>query len=148
MINRDGNELVKILFIEDNPADKRLIKEVFKDFKTKNQLYICNDGIEAFEFLSQHSDALPDLIILDLSLPRVDGLTVLQKIKTDERFKIIPLIVLSTSNFKEEILSAYKYHANCFIRKPDDFDNYKRILQGIEDFWLSIVILPDNNVIN
>lgn len=141
-----SSEIVNILLIEDNPADIRLIKEIFKDFEVKNRLNVCNDGVKALEFLTNtdnyQNSFFPNLIFLDLNLPRKNGLVLLNEIKSDDVLKKIPVIVLATSNVKEEVLEVYKYHANCFISKPADYDSYKRILSSVKDYWLNVVTLP------
>ncbi|MGB9938002.1 MAG: response regulator [Methanobacterium sp.] len=137
---------VKVLLIEDNPADARLVKEVFKDFKIDNELYVVEDGVKAMEFLNKNAEykdvPIPDLIMLDLNLPRKDGREVLAEIKLDEDLKSIPVVILTTSSDKTDIINTYKNHANCFITKPVDFEQFMIVLNSIEDFWLKIVKLP------
>ncbi|HML04440.1 MAG TPA: response regulator [Methanobacterium sp.] len=137
---------VEILLVEDNPADTRLIFEVLKDFKIKNNLNVVTDGVKAMDYLNKEGkycdSPTPDLILLDLNLPRKDGREVLKEIKQDDRFVCIPIVILTTSSTKEDILNAYKNHANCFITKPVDFKEFMRVINSIEDFWLSIVKLP------
>jgi len=146
MDNSENNEEIRILVIEDNPADIRIIQEVFKDFKIKTQLYISRDGIEALDFLNKNGKykdmPCPDLILLNLSLPRKNGMELLKDIKKDTNLKEIPVIVLTTSNAEEDILNAYKLQANCFITQPIDFDEYKNVLESIEEFWLKTAKLP------
>jgi CheY-like chemotaxis protein len=142
---RNNEKIVNILLVEDNPADTRLMKEIFKDFEIKSRLKVCRDGVEAIEFLTDdnyQSIFLPNLIILDINLPRKSGLSILNEIKSDPKLKEIPVIVLATSNIKEEVLEVYKSHANCYITKPVDYNNYKSVLNNVKDFWLNIVTLP------
>jgi len=131
---------MRILVVEDNPADIRIIQEVFQDFKTNIQLYISRDGIEALDFLNKKGKyedmPNPDLILLDLNLPRKNGIELLNEIKKDEDLKDIPVIILTTSNNKEDILNTNKFGVNCFITKPIGFDEYKKVLQSIEEFLL------------
>lgn len=143
---------IEILLVEDNPADTRLIFEVLKDFKIKSNLNVVTDGVKAIDYLNKEGEyqdsPKPDLILLDLNLPRKDGREVLKEIKQDERFVCIPIVILTTSSTKEDILNAYKNYANCFITKPVDFKEFMRVINSIEDFWLSIVKLPSPKNIN
>jgi len=140
-------EPIEILLVEDNPGDARLAKEALRDSKLKNNLYVVEDGIEAMKFLraeNPYEKAIrPDLILLDLNLPRMDGREVLKAIKSDERFKRIPVVILTMSNAEEDILKSYNLHANCYITKPIDLDQFIKVVQSIEDFWLTIVRLPN-----
>ena len=137
---------IKILLVEDNPGDVRLTQEVLKDFKVSNTMDVVRDGMEAMAFLrkkGEYADAhLPDLILLDLNLPRKDGREVLAEIKADKDLKRIPVVVLTTSNAEQDILKAYNLHANCYIAKPVDLNQFIHVLKSIEDFWFSIVKLP------
>lgn len=139
-------KVVDVLLVEDNPADARLIEEVFKDFKIANELHIVDDGIKAMQFLHQegaYSDVhLPDLIMLDLNLPRKDGREVLAEIKQDEKLKFVPVVILTTSSDRQDIVNTYMHHANCFITKPVDFEQFMNVIQYIEDFWFTVVKLP------
>lgn len=135
-----------ILLIEDNPGDVRLTQEAFKEGKKKVNLEVVMDGVEAIKYLKQEDQfkdkPVPDLVLLDLNLPKWDGREVLKEIKTDEKLKRIPVVVLTTSNAEQDIIHSYDLHANCFINKPVDFDNFFDIVRKIEDFWLTITILP------
>ena len=137
---------IEILLIEDNPGDARLATEALREAKVHNNLYWVADGEEALMFLSRegkHASApRPDLILLDLNLPRKDGRQVLTEIKAHERWKRIPVVVLTTSQAEEDVLKAYNLNANCFITKPVDLDQFMRVVKTIEDFWLTIVKLP------
>lgn len=137
---------VEILLIEDNAGDARLAKEALRDAKVRNNLTWIADGIDALAYLrreGKHDKApRPDLILLDLNLPRKDGREVLSEIKSDERIKRIPVVILTTSQAEEDVLRAYHLNANCYIPKPVDLDQFIRVVKTIEDFWLTIVRLP------
>jgi CheY-like chemotaxis protein len=137
---------IEILLVEDNPGDVRLTQEVLKDFKVGNTMHVVRDGMEAMAFLhrkGRYADAhLPDLILLDLNLPGKDGREILAEIKNDKDLKRIPVVVLTTSNAEQDILKAYDLHANCYITKPVDLNQFIHVLKSIENFWLSIVKLP------
>ncbi len=139
-------QLIQILLIEDNPGDIRLTKEVLKEGKITNQLNVVTDGEEALFFLKKegkHKEAItPDLILLDLNLPKKDGRQVLAEIKSDPKLMLIPVIVLTTSDAELDVLNMYAHHANCYITKPVDFDQFIKVIQSIENFWLTIVKLP------
>jgi chemotaxis family two-component system response regulator Rcp1 len=138
---------VEILLVEDNPGDVRLTQEALKDNKLHNNLHVVKDGVEALAFLrreGQYSGCpRPDLILLDLNLPRKDGREVLAEIKADPRFRRIPVVVLTTSKAEEDILRAYDLSANCYITKPVDFEQFIHVVRSIEDFWLAMVKLPN-----
>ncbi len=137
---------IEILLVEDNPGDVRLAQEALKESKIKNQLYVVEDGVEAMEFLHQQGKyvgaPLPDLILLDLNLPRKSGREVLTEIKSDENLKRIPVVILTVSKAEEDILKCYNNYANCYITKPLDFSQFMEITKSIEEFWLTIVKLP------
>lgn len=137
---------VNILLIEDNPGDVRLTQEAFKEGRLTVNLDVTMDGVEALKFLRKeapYTEALtPDLILLDLNLPKRDGREVLQEVKTDSQLKRIPVVILTTSNAEQDILKSYNLHVNCYINKPVDFDKFFNVIQQIEDFWLSTAILP------
>jgi two-component system, chemotaxis family, response regulator Rcp1 len=138
--------LIDILVVEDNAGDARLIREVLNDSKIFNSLYIVNDGVEAMDFLRNKKKyktaPKPDLIILDLNLPRKDGREVLDEIKTDGELKHIPIVIMTISQAEEDILKSYNLHANCYITKPIDLNQFIKVVKSIEDFWFSIVKLP------
>ena len=142
----DGATPIEILLVEDNPGDVRLTQEVLKDGRIKNTLRVVGDGVEALEFLHReglHADAkTPDLILLDLNLPRMSGREVLAEIKSDPDLHRIPIVVLTTSAAETDILTSYDLHANCYITKPVDLDQFVKVVRSIEDFWLAIVRLP------
>jgi len=146
MNNEEISKNIEILLVEDNPADIRLAREAFKDAKVHNILYTVEDGVEAMAFLRRQGKyaevGRPDLILLDLNLPKKDGREVLAEIKTDERLKLIPVVILTVSKDEEDILKTYNLHANCYITKPIDFEQFMRVVKGIEEFWLTIVKLP------
>ncbi len=139
---------VEILLVEDNPGDVRLTQEALNDGKVRNNMHVAEDGVEAVAFLrreGKYADApRPDLILLDLNLPKKDGREVLADIKTDEDLKRIPVVVLTTSKAEQDIFRAYDQHANCYITKPVDLDQFITIVKGIEDFWFTIVKLPSD----
>jgi chemotaxis family two-component system response regulator Rcp1 len=146
MNNEEISKNIEILLVEDNPADVRLAQEAFKDAKVNNVLYTVGDGVEAMAFLhrqGKYADVgRPDLILLDLNLPKKDGREVLAEIKTDEHLKLIPVVILTVSKDEEDILKTYNLHANCYITKPIDFEQFMKVVKGIEEFWLTIVKLP------
>ncbi len=139
---------VEILLVEDNPGDVRLTQEALNDGKVRNNMHVAEDGVEAVAFLrreGKYADApRPDLILLDLNLPKKDGREVLADIKTDDDLKRIPVVVLTTSKAEQDIFRAYDQHANCYITKPVDLDQFITIVKGIEDFWFTIVKLPSD----
>lgn len=137
---------VEILLVEDNPGDVRLTIEAFKEGKVRNNLHVAKDGVEAMEFLrkvGENADApRPDLILLDLNLPKKDGREVLEEIKKDENLKTIPVVILTTSRADEDILKTYSLHANCYITKPVDLTQFFGVVRSIENFCLTMVKLP------
>jgi two-component system, chemotaxis family, response regulator Rcp1 len=141
-----SGKAIDILLVEDNPGDVRLAQEALKESKIKNQLFIVEDGVEAMAFLRQQGKyaavSRPDLILLDLNLPRKSGREVLAEIKSDEKLKRIPVVVLTVSRAEEDILKCYNNYANCYITKPLDFNQFMKITKSIEEFWLTIVRLP------
>jgi chemotaxis family two-component system response regulator Rcp1 len=137
---------IEILLVEDNPGDVRLTIEALKEGKVRNRLSVARDGVEALAFLRRegpHANAArPDLILLDLNLPKKDGREVLADIKEDTRLRRIPVVVLTTSKAEEDILRTYDLHANCYITKPVDLEQFISVVRSIDDFWLSVVRLP------
>lgn len=137
---------INILMIEDNPYDVRLTMEAFKDAKVWNNLNVASDGEEALRFLRREGEfseaPRPDLILLDLNLPRKNGREVLEEIKRDPDLKRIPVVVLTTSGDEKDILRAYELHVNAYITKPVDLDQFIKIVEAVEDFWLTVVKLP------
>ena len=142
----ERGSVVKILLVEDNPGDVRLTQEALKESKMLNELYVTEDGVEALDFLNRegkYSEAPhPDLILLDLNLPRKDGRELLEEIKADEKLRRIPVVVLTTSKAQEDIYRMYEQHANCYITKPIDLDQFIEVVKSIDNFWLTIVKLP------
>ena len=142
----EGMKPVEILLVEDNPGDVRLTKEALKDGKMQNNLNIVGDGEEAMAFLKRQGPYAhaprPDLILLDLNLPKKDGRETLVEIKQEESLKRIPVVILTTSTAEKDILKTYDLHANCYINKPVDFDQFINVVRSIEDFWFTIVKLP------
>ncbi|MDP2381999.1 MAG: response regulator [Nitrospirota bacterium] len=140
---------VQILLVEDNSGDVRLTIEALKEAKILNRLMVVKDGVEALLFLRQQGPyadvTIPDLILLDLNLPKKDGREVLAEIKDDDRLKHIPVVILTTSRDEEDVLKSYNLHANCYISKPVELDQFIRVVKSIEDFWLGIVVLPKND---
>jgi CheY-like chemotaxis protein len=138
---------IDILLVEDNPGDVDLAREALGMGKLHNTLHVAQDGVVAMDFLRKAGKYAaaprPDLIILDLNLPRKDGRQVLAEIKEDDDLKRIPVVILTTSSAEEDILKTYNLHANCYITKPIDMKQFLRVVQSIEEFWLSIVVLPD-----
>lgn len=143
-------KFVEILLVEDNPGDADLAREALEMSKMKNNLHVVEDGVEAMAFLKKqgaYSDAVrPDLVLLDLNLPKKDGRQVLAEIKSDDRFKAIPVVILTSSSADEDILKSYNLHANCYITKPIDFSQFMKVVNCIEDFWLGIVKLPPDKI--
>ena len=137
---------IEILLVEDNPADVRLTTEMLKEEKAYNNLHVVHDGVEAMAFLRKEGKYAkaprPDLILLDLNLPKKDGREVLKEIKEDENLKIIPVVVLTVSKAEEDILRSYKLHANCYITKPVDLNQFIKVAKSIQDFWVALVKLP------
>lgn len=146
MTSKKNIKNIEILLVEDSPADILITREAFQDARLMNTIHVVEDGVKALEFLRREgtyaSAPRPDLILLDLNLPRKNGREVLADIKEHDEFKAIPVIVLTTSNADEDILNAYNLHANCYVIKPVGFDNFLKAVQSIENFWFSIVVLP------
>jgi chemotaxis family two-component system response regulator Rcp1 len=146
MTNADEGRAVEILLVEDNAGDVRLAREALRECKLLNNLSVASDGIKAMAFLRREGEhALaprPDLIMLDLNLPRKDGREVLREIKEDEELKRIPVVILTTSKAEEDILKSYSLHANCYVTKPLAIEQFITVVKAIESFWFTIVKLP------
>lgn len=151
MFNNITGSPIEILLVEDNPGDIRLTVEAFKDCKVSNNFNTVRDGEAAMAFLRREGEYAevprPDLILLDLNLPRKDGREVLKEIKADKSLKHIPVVILTTSRAEEDILKAYGLNANCYICKPIDLDQFTKIIRSIEEFWLTIVKLPSKYIV-
>ena len=145
--NREAAPPVEILLVEDNPGDVRLTKEALREGKVYNNLHWAKDGVEALEFLhrqGRYADApRPDIILLDLNLPKKDGREVLQDIKNDKKLKRIPVVILTTSKAEEDVLKSYNLHANCYVTKPVDLEQFIVVVKSIDMFWLTVVTLPN-----
>jgi two-component system, chemotaxis family, response regulator Rcp1 len=146
MITHGTPRPVEILLVEDNPGDVRLTREALKEGKVRNNLHVVSDGVEALAFLrreGKYVDAVrPDLILLDLNLPRKDGRQVLEEIKEDAALRPIPVVILTSSQAEQDIVRAYDLHANCYVSKPVDLDQFIHVVKSLEDFWFTIVKLP------
>lgn len=145
-MHNSGSEIVEILLVEDNPGDVRLTREALKDTKVLNNLNVVMDGVEAMAYLrreGKYADAVrPDLILLDLNLPKKDGREVLKELKADEKLRHIPIVVLTVSQADQDILRSYELYANCYISKPINLDQFVEVVKAIDEFWLTIVKLP------
>lgn len=139
-------KLIEILIVEDNPGDVELAREALDTNKIRNNLHVAEDGEEALKFLRKEGEyndvPRPDLILLDLNLPKKDGREVLKEIKDDSSLRLIPVVILTSSNAEEDILRSYNLHANCYVTKPLDFNQFLKVVEAIKDFWLGIVVLP------
>ena len=137
---------IEILLVEDSPGDARLTIEALKEAKVLNHISIAEDGVEAMAFLRQEGEHAgaprPDLILLDLNLPRKDGREVLAEVKADKSLALIPVVVLTTSQAEQDIAKSYQLHANCYITKPVDLDQFMEVIKAVESFWLTVVRLP------
>ena len=146
MVTKSLSKHIEILLIEDSPADILLTREAFEESRILNTLHVAEDGVQAMDFLRKcgayASAPRPDLILLDLNLPRKNGREVLAEIKADPDLKKIPIVVLTTSSAEEDVLKAYDLSANCYVVKPVGFDNFMEAMQSIRHFWFSIVTLP------
>lgn len=143
-----GTKQVEILLVEDNPADVRLVREALKESKIINNLSVVEDGVEAMDFLRKKgkyaSSPRPNMILLDLNLPRKNGREVLSEIKSDEKLKRIPVVIMTVSDDEKDIMLTYNSHANCYIKKPLNFDQFNQVVHSIENFWFTIVCLPND----
>lgn len=144
----DHNKPVEILLVEDNPGDIRLAREALDESKLRNNLNVVMDGVDALKYLrleGKYANATtPDIILLDLNLPRKNGVEVLQEIKSDEKLRYIPVVILTSSKADEDVFKTYNLHANCFITKPVDMMQFIHVVKSIEEFWFTIVKLPSN----
>lgn len=144
-MNRETSKPIEILLVEDNPGDVELVREALSEGKIRNELHVASDGVEAMRFLKTNgkpAEQCPDLILLDLNLPRKNGREVLQEIKSDPDLKFIPVVVLTSSKAEEDIVKSYNLHANCYVTKPVDLEQFLKVVRSIEDFWLTVVKLP------
>ncbi|MGZ4904801.1 MAG: response regulator [Halobacteriota archaeon] len=148
MIETTRVKPVEILLIEDNPVDIRMTQEAFKDYRVANNLHSVTDGEAGMDFIYQrgeYKDApRPDLILLDLNLPKKDGRAILDEVKADPKLRAIPIVILTTSELDEDMMGSYCHNANAFITKPIDFDDFVKMMRTIGDFWLTFVKLPHN----
>ena len=147
-MNTERGRPVEIMLVEDNPGDVRLTIEALKDGKVLNNLNIAENGVEALAYLrreGKYADATrPDLILLDLNLPKKNGMEVLAEIKADESLGKIPVVILTTSKAEQDVCKTYALHANCYITKPVDLEQFITVVRSIEDFWFTVVKLPPN----
>jgi CheY-like chemotaxis protein len=138
---------IEILLVEDNPGDARLTVEAMRDAKVGNHINVVEDGVEAMAFLrreGRYSGApRPDLILLDLNLPKKDGREVLAEVKADPQLRRIPVVVLTTSRAEEDVLRAYDLHANCYVTKPVGLEQFMQVIKNIDEFWIEVVVLPE-----
>ena len=146
MTQFEGERPVEVLLVEDDPGDVMMTREAFQDYKLHNQLHVVSDGAEAMEFLRQEGEHAgrprPDLVLLDLNLPRMDGRQVLEAIKSDPELASIPVVVLTTSENEDDVLRSYSLHANAYVTKPVDFARFIEVIRQIDDFFVTVVRLP------
>lgn len=135
---------IQILMAEDEENDVEFTREAFKNGKISNTLNVVSDGDQVLPYLEDPAKPTPDLILLDLNMPKMSGLEVLDQLKKHDRFKKIPVVILTSSNSEEDIAKSYENHANCYVRKPVGYEQFGEIIEAIEDFWLTIVVLPNN----
>jgi len=142
----EGERPIEVLLVEDDPGDVMMTREAFQDYKLQNQLHVVSDGAEAMEFLRQEGEYAgrprPDLVLLDLNLPRMDGRQVLEAIKSDSELASIPVVVLTTSENEDDVLRSYSLHANAYVTKPVDFARFIEVIRQIDDFFVTVVRLP------
>lgn len=147
MASRQQGRPIEILLVEDNPGDIRLTVEALRDNKVRNNMAVARDGAEALALLrreGQYADSpRPDLILLDLNLPKIDGREVLRRIKDDKKLRPIPVVILTTSRDEQDVLQAYGLHANCYVAKPVELEQFMEVVRSIEGFWLTVVTLPE-----
>lgn len=146
MSNPKAGKPVEILLVEDNPADVRLTIEGLKQAKIANNLHTVSNGDAALSFLRKEGEFAdsprPDIVFLDLNMPGKDGREVLKEVKADEDLKVIPIVVLTSSEAEADVVGSYEKHANCFISKPVDFEGFVKVIQSLESFWFKVVVLP------
>ncbi|GEL99710.1 response regulator [Cellulomonas terrae] len=142
----NSTKIIDVLLVEDDPGDVLMTREAFEDNKLRNRLSVVSDGVSALEFLrkeGEHVDApTPDLVLLDLNLPRMDGREVLQALKADANLRSIPVVVLTTSESEEDVVRSYSLHANAYVTKPVDFDRFIEVVRQIDEFFVEVVRLP------
>jgi CheY-like chemotaxis protein len=142
----EGERQIEVLLVEDDPGDVMMTREAFQDYKLHNELHVVSDGAEAMAFLRQEGDYAgrprPDLVLLDLNLPRMDGRQVLEAIKSDPELASIPVVVLTTSENEDDVLRSYSLHANAYVTKPVDFQRFIEVVRQIDDFFVTVVRLP------
>ena len=142
----EGGRSIEILLVEDNPGDVRLTLEAMREAKVRNRMHVVEDGVEAMEFVrraGRFGEApRPDLVLLDLNLPKMDGRSVLAELKADPDLRRIPVVVLTTSRSEEDVLRAYDLHANCYVTKPVSFEQFMHVIRQIDEFWIKVVTLP------
>jgi CheY-like chemotaxis protein len=147
----EAGSMIQVLLVEDDPGDVLITKEAFEENKVRNQLNVVNDGVKALAYLrreAEYADALrPDLILLDLNLPKMGGHEVLEQIKSDADLCSIPVVVLTTSDAEEDVLRSYNLHANAYVTKPVDFERFLSVVRQIDDFFVSVVKLPRNSAL-
>ena len=146
MTQFEGERPIEVLLVEDDPGDVMMTREAFQDYKLQNQLHVVSDGAEEMEFLRQEGEYAgrprPDLVLLDLNLPRMDGRQVLEAIKSDPELASIPVVVLTTSENEDDVLRSYSLHANAYVTKPVDFARFIEVIRQIDDFFVTVVRLP------
>jgi CheY-like chemotaxis protein len=140
---------IDVLLVEDDPGDVLMTREAFEDYKIRNTLHVATNGVEAMQFLKKQGEfrdaPTPDLILLDLNLPKMDGREVLAAVKEDPELRSIPIVVLTTSEAEEDVIRSYSLHANAYVTKPVDFERFVSVVQQIDDFFVSVVRLPRND---
>ena len=146
MTQFEGERQIEVLLVEDDPGDVMMTREAFQDYKLRNELHVVSDGAEAMAFLRQEGEYAgrprPDLVLLDLNLPRMDGRQVLEAIKSDPELASIPVVVLTTSENEDDVLRSYSLHANAYVTKPVDFQRFIEVVRQIDDFFVTVVRLP------
>ena len=146
MTQFEGERQIEVLLVEDDPGDVMMTREAFQDYKLHNELHVVSDGAEAMAFLRQEGEYAgrprPDLVLLDLNLPRMDGRQVLEAIKSDPELASIPVVVLTTSENEDDVLRSYSLHANAYVTKPVDFQRFIEVVRRIDDFFVTVVRLP------